>query len=55
MDYKKWLRTLSNRDLEYLIERQKTIMKQIPKECCVDRRNQKIEEIKMVLDERIRD
>lgn len=53
MDYKEWLRTLSNRDLHYLIDRQEKLMKQIPKECCIERRTKKIKVIQSVLDERI--
>lgn len=53
MDYKEWLRTLSNKDLHYLIDRQEKIMKQIPKECCIERRTKKIKVIQSVIDERI--
>ena len=53
MDYKEWLRTLSDRDLYYLIDRQEKIMQQIPNECCIERRTKKIKEIQSVLDERI--
>lgn len=53
MDYKEWLRTLSNRDLHYLIDRQNKIMKQIPKECCIERCTNKIKVIQSVIDERI--
>ncbi len=42
MNYKEWLRTLSNRDLHYLIDRQEKIMQQIPKACCIERRSKKI-------------
>ena len=42
MDYKEWLRTLSNRDLHYLIDRQEKIMQQMPKDCCIERRTKKI-------------
>ena len=52
MDYKEWLRTLSNRDLHYLIDRQEKIMKQIPKECCIERRTNKIKVIQSVIYER---
>ena len=41
MNYKEWLRTLSNRDLHYLIDRQEKIMQQIPKGCCIERRTKK--------------
>ena len=53
MDYKEWLRTLSNRDLHYLIDRQEKIMQQIQKGCCIERRTKKIKEIQSVLDERV--
>ena len=52
MDYKEWLKTLSNRDLHYLIDRQEKIMQQIPKDCCIERRTKKIKEIQSVLNER---
>ena len=55
MDYKEWLRTLSNRALHYLIDRQEKIMQQIPKKCCIERRSKKIKEIQSVLDERVSD
>lgn len=52
MDYKEWLRTLSNRDLHYLIDRQEKIMQQIHKDCCIERRTKKIKEIQSVLNEK---
>ena len=52
MNYKEWLRTLSNRDLHYLIDRQEKIMQQIHKDCCIERRTKKIKEIQSVLNEK---
>lgn len=52
MNYKEWLRTLSNKDLHYLIDRQEKIMQQIPKGCCIERRTKKIKEIQSILNER---
>ena len=49
MDYKEWLKTLSNRDLHYLIDRQEKIMQQIPKDCCIERRTKKIKDIPSLL------
>ena len=53
-DYKAWLRTLSNEDLNYLIDKQKSIIAHINKDCCTERRTNKIKEIQSILDERLR-